>query len=143
MAKPGNIYFFPEGVRFELKEKRKIRHWIIQAIDNENHKAGVLNFIFTSDDILFELNQQYLGHSTLTDIITFDMSDKEKKVEGDVYISIERARENAKKFNEPVDREIRRLIIHGVLHLAGYKDKTLSEKEQMTAREEYYLSLLA
>jgi rRNA maturation RNase YbeY len=143
MAKTGNIYFFPEGVRFELKEKRKIRHWIIQAIDNENHKAGVLNFIFTSDDILFELNQQYLGHSTLTDIITFDMSDKEKKVEGDVYISIERARENAKKFNEPVDREIRRLIIHGVLHLAGYKDKTLSEKEQISAKEEYYLSLLA
>jgi rRNA maturation RNase YbeY len=143
MAKTGNIHFFPEGVRFELKEKRKIRHWIIQAIESEKHRVGSLNFIFTSDDILFELNQQYLGHSTLTDIITFDMSDKEKKVEGDVYISVERARENARKFNEPVDREIKRLIIHGVLHLAGYKDKTRSEKEQMSSREEYYLSLLA
>ena len=143
MAKPGNIHFFPEGVKFDMKDKRRIRHWIIQAIENEKHRLGVLNFIFTSDDILFELNQQYLGHSTLTDIITFDLSETKSKLEGDIYISIDRAKENARKFMEPVDREIKRLIIHGVLHLAGHHDKTRAEKQAMRSREEYYLSLLA
>jgi rRNA maturation RNase YbeY len=142
MAKPSNIYFFPEGVKFDLKEKRKIRHWITQAIDNEKHRIGILNFIFTSDDILYELNQQYLGHSTLTDIITFDMSDNKHKIEGDIYISIDRAKENARLYNEPFDREVKRLMIHGVLHLSGYQDKTLVEKDVMQAKEEYYLSLL-
>ena len=142
MAKPSNIYFFPEGVKFDLKEKRKIRHWFTQAIDNEKHRIGILNFIFTSDDILYELNQQYLGHSTLTDIITFDMSDNKHKIEGDIYISIDRAKENARLYNEPFDREVKRLMIHGVLHLSGYQDKTLVEKDVMQAKEEYYLSLL-
>jgi len=143
MAKPGNIHFFPEGVKFDLKGKRRIRQWIIQAIENEKHKLGILNFIFTSDDILFELNQQYLGHTTLTDIITFDLSESRHKLEGDIYISIDRAKENAGKFSEPLGKEINRLIIHGVLHLAGYKDKTKADKQGMRLKEEYYLSLLA
>jgi rRNA maturation RNase YbeY len=88
------------------------------------------------------LNQQYLGHSTLTDIITFDMSDNKHKIEGDIYISIDRAKENARLYNEPFDREVKRLMIHGVLHLSGYQDKTLVEKDVMQAKEEYYLSLL-
>jgi probable rRNA maturation factor len=142
MAKPGNIQFFPEGVRFDLKEKRRIRQWIIQAIENEKHRLGALNFIFTSDDILSELNQQYLGHTTLTDIITFDLAENKNKLEGDVYISIDRAKENAGHFKEPFEKEIKRLIIHGVLHLVGYQDKTKDEKAGMRAREEYYLSLL-
>jgi rRNA maturation RNase YbeY len=143
MAKPGNINFFPEGIKFDLKEKRKIRHWMIQAIENEKHRLGAINFIFTSDDILFELNQQYLGHSTLTDIITFDLSETKTKLEGDIYISIDRAKENAEKFKESVEKEVRRLMIHGVLHLAGYKDKTRAEKAGMRSKEDYYLSLLA
>ena len=143
MAKPGNINFFPEGIKFDLKEKRKIRHWMIQAIENEKHRLGAINFIFTSDDILFELNQQYLGHSTLTDIITFDLSETKTKLEGDIYISIDRAKENAEKFKESVEKEVRRLMIHGVLHLAGYKDKTPAEKAGMRSKEDYYLSLLA
>lgn len=142
MAKTGNIYFFPEGVRFELKEKRKLRHWIVQAIDNEGYKVGILNFIFTTDDILFELNQRYLGHSTLTDIITFDLAENKNKLTGDIYISIDRAKENSKAFKEPFEKEVRRLLIHGILHLSGYSDKTKAEKDEMRAREEYYLSLL-
>lgn len=142
MAKTGQMFFFSEGVKFDLKEKRKVRHWIKQSIDLERNKLGMLNFIFTSDDILYELNHQYLGHSTLTDIITFDMSDNKNRIEGDVYISIDRAKENAKLYNEPFDREVRRLMIHGVLHLSGYKDKTKAEKAEMKAKEEYYLSLL-
>lgn len=143
MAKPGNIHFFPEGVKYDLKEKRKIRNWIKQAIENENHRLVSLNYIFTTDEVLFELNQHYLGHSTLTDILTFNMSDNEQKIEGDVYISIERAKENAKVFDEPFNREVHRLLIHGVLHLTGYRDKTAAEKAEMKAKEEYYLSLLA
>ena len=142
MAKPGNIHFFPEGVRYDLKGKRRIRQWIIQAIENEKHKLGILNFIFTSDDILLELNQHYLGHDTLTDIITFDMSDMKNRLEGDIYISLDRAKENSKIYKETIEREVSRLIIHGVLHLAGYMDKTRAQQADMRAKEDYYLTLL-
>lgn len=135
------VYFFNEQIDFQLKDKRKIRAWIIQTIENEERKSGVLNFIFTTDELLLRLNQDYLNHYTLTDIITFDLSEEEGMISGDVYISIERARENARAYKEPFNREVRRLIIHGVLHLLGYRDKTREEQALMRSREEYYLSL--
>ncbi len=135
------VYFFNEQIDFQLKDKRKIRAWIIQTIENEDRKSGVLNFIFTTDELLLRLNQDYLNHYTLTDIITFDLSEEEGMISGDVYISIERARENARAYKEPFNREVRRLIIHGVLHLLGYRDKTREEQALMRSREEYYLSL--
>ncbi|MFO7614303.1 MAG: rRNA maturation RNase YbeY [Bacteroidales bacterium] len=135
------IYFFNEQVSFQLREKKKIREWIIQTIEYEEYKPGTLNIIFTNDDLLVQLNKEYLKHFTLTDIITFDLSDSKGIVEGDIYISIERAKENARAYREPFQREVRRLIIHGVLHLLGYKDKTKAEQDEMRAREEYYLSL--
>jgi len=124
-----------------LKQKRKIRSWIIQSADNENYNVGTLNYILTNDDILVQLNKEYLRHFTLTDIITFDLSESAGLLTGDIYISVDRARENAKKFRDSLNNEIKRLMIHGVLHLMGYKDKTRSEREQMRAKEEYYLSL--
>ena len=135
------IYFFNEQVSFQLREKKKIRAWIIQTIENEEYKPGTLNIIFTNDDLLVQLNKEYLKHFSLTDIITFDLSDSGGIVEGDIYISIERAKENARAYREPFQREVHRLIIHGVLHLLGYKDKTKAERDEMRAREEYYLSL--
>jgi len=141
MSNAPEIYFFNEQVSFQLREKKKIRAWIIQTIENEEYKPGVLNFIFTNDDLLVQLNKEYLKHFTLTDIITFDLSDSNGIVEGDIYISIERAKENARAYKEPFQREVRRLIIHGVLHLLGYKDKTKAQQDEMRAREEYYLSL--
>jgi probable rRNA maturation factor len=135
------IYFFLEEVRYNLRKKRKIRKWIIQTAENEQYKIGTLNYILTNDEVLVQLNKEYLRHITLTDIITFDLSDNEGFLTGDIYISVDRARENARKFRDSLNNEIKRLMIHGVLHLIGYKDKSLLEKEQMRAKEEYYLSL--
>jgi rRNA maturation RNase YbeY len=135
------INFFTDEVTFNLKDKRKIREWIIQSVENEDYKVGVLNFIFTTDDQLLQLNQEYLNHFTLTDIITFDLSEEKGVISGDVYISIERARENSRAFKESFRKEIGRLLIHGVLHLMGHHDKTREEQAGMRASEEYYLSL--
>ncbi|MBW6459368.1 MAG: rRNA maturation RNase YbeY [Bacteroidales bacterium] len=141
MTNAPEIYFFNEQVSFQLTDKRKIRAWVFQTVENEEHRLGVLNIIFTNDELLIQLNKEYLKHFTLTDIITFDLSESRGTVEGDIYISIERAKENARAYREPFQREVRRLIIHGVLHLLGYRDKTRDEQDEMRAREEYYLSL--
>jgi rRNA maturation RNase YbeY len=135
------IFFFLEEVSFDLKQKRKIREWIKKSADNEDFMIGSLNYIFTSDNILIQLNKEYLQHFTLTDIITFDLSEKEGELSGDIYISIDRAKENAREYKVSLKNEVGRLMIHGVLHLMGYKDKTPEEKEQMRAKEEFYLSL--
>ena len=141
MAEEQKIYFFLEEVNYELKKKRNIRSWIIQTAENEDYKIGTLNYIFTNDEILVQLNKEYLRHFTLTDIITFDLSESSGILSGDIYISIDRARENAKEYKDSLTNEIRRLMIHGVLHLMGYRDKSREEREQMKAKEEYYLSL--
>jgi rRNA maturation RNase YbeY len=141
MSDSPKIFFFCEEVNFTLNEKRKIREWIIKAAENEDYKIGVLNYIFTSDNILLQLNREYLNHSTLTDIITFDLSENDGEITGDIYISIDRAKENAREFKVSLSNEVNRLLIHGVLHLIGYKDKSTEDKQEMRAKEEFYLSL--
>lgn len=141
MAGEPKIYFFLEEVSYTLRKKRNIRAWIIKSAENEVYRVGTLNYIFTNDNILIQLNKAYLRNFMLTDIITFDLSESAGLLSGDIYISIDRARENAKKFKESLSNEIKRLMIHGVLHLIGYKDKSRAEREQMRAKEEYYLSL--
>ena len=141
MAQESKIYFFLEEVAYNLRDKRKIREWILKSVENEAYRIGVLNYILTNDNILVQLNKEYLRHFTLTDIITFDLSEKEGEISGDVFISVDRARENAKEFKVSLRNEISRLMIHGVLHLMGFKDKTASEREMMRAKEEFYLSL--
>lgn len=136
-----NINFFQEEIRYELREKRKVREWLSKTAENEEHKIGIVNFVFTNDDILYQLNKEYLSHFTLTDIITFDLSDRDRELTGDVFISIDRARENAKKYKVALKNEIHRLLLHGLLHLMGYKDKSKDEKTVMRAKEEFYLSL--
>lgn len=141
MSNDPKIYFFLEEVRYNLKHKRQIREWIMKTVDNEGFTIGILNYIFTSDNILVQLNTEYLRHFTLTDIITFDLAEKEGELTGDIYISLDRAKENAKEFKVTLTNELSRLMVHGVLHLMGYKDKTTAEKEVMRAKEEFYLSL--
>lgn len=141
MALESKIYFFLEEVNYNLRQKRRIREWINKTAENEDFTIGVLNYILTNDNILVQLNKEYLRHFTLTDIITFDLSEKVGELSGDVYISVDRAKENAKEFKVSLKNELSRLMIHGVLHLMGYKDKSLEEREQMRAREEFYLSL--
>jgi len=141
MALESNIYFFLEEVNYSIRAKRKIREWIIKVADNEGFKIGILNCILTSDNVLVQLNKEYLRHFTLTDIITFDLSENKGVLTGDIYISIDRARENAREYKVTLSNELNRLIIHGVLHLMGYKDKTLKERVLMKEKEEFYLSL--
>lgn len=141
MAEEQKIYFFLEEVSYNLKQKRKIREWIIKSVENEDFTVGVLNYIFTNDNVLVQLNKEYLRHFTLTDIITFDLSENKGELSGDIYISVDRARENAREFKVTLNNEISRLMIHGVLHLMGYKDKSKEERALMRAKEEFYLSL--
>lgn len=135
------IRYFSEGVDFKPKHPRKTAEWIIKSASREKARIRSVNYIFCSDDYLLTLNQSFLKHNTLTDIITFDYSESKRKLEGEIYISIDRVQENAIKFNRTVDDELHRVIIHGILHLIGYKDKTKEAKMLMRKKEDAYLSL--
>jgi len=132
------IAFLTEDITFELKEKLKHKAWLKEAAKAEGFRIGELNYIFCSDDYLLDINQKYLGHDTLTDIVTFDNSEDPKMIEGDIFISIERVQENALKF-DTAESELKRVMIHGLLHLAGYKDKDKAQKELMTIKENEHL----
>ena len=108
-----SINFFEEDVKFKLKEKNKVKAWIKSTIEAEGYKLQELNYIFCSDQYLLQINQQYLDHDTYTDTITFDNSEIEAVIVGDIFISIERIRENAIKFNSGEENELHRVIIHG------------------------------
>jgi probable rRNA maturation factor len=135
------VNFFSQDVSFTLPNPRKTSNWIKKTLEAEKRSLAQLNFIFCSDEHLLGINIQYLKHNTYTDIITFDNSESPKTVEGDIFISIERVEENAKKLSVPFIEELRRVIIHGVLHLVGYSDKRESQIKQMRKKEDTYLSL--
>jgi rRNA maturation RNase YbeY len=132
------IAFLTEDIKFELKEKLKHKAWLKSAAKAEGFKIGELNYIFCSDAYLLDINQKYLGHDTLTDIVTFDNSEDPKIIDGDIFISIERVSENAIKFDTATS-ELKRVMVHGLLHLAGYKDKDKGQKELMTIKENEHL----
>lgn len=134
------INFFFE-TDFEFHNHKKIANWIAKAIADEDKTLGDINYIFVSDAYLLDLNETYLNHDTLTDIITFDNS-VGNILHGDIYISVDRVRDNATDFNVSFEEELHRVMIHGVLHLAGYKDKTDNEAEEMRSRENLYLERL-
>jgi probable rRNA maturation factor len=135
------IQFFEEDINFKLKNKAGVRQWIKDTIFAEGYKLKELNYIFCSDAYLLEINKQYLDHDTYTDIVTFDNSEVEGSITGDIFISIERIRENSLKFNSRETDELHRVIIHGALHLLGYTDKKPADKKNMTLKEDFYLSL--
>ncbi|RKR80956.1 rRNA maturation RNase YbeY [Mucilaginibacter gracilis] len=134
------VFFFEEDTEFKPKKKAKLREWLKATIVAEGYSLSELNYIFCSDTYLLALNQQYLDHDTYTDIITFDNSEIENVVVGDIFISIDRVRENAKEFSKTEEDELHRVIIHGALHLLGYKDKTKADKKLMTEKEDFYLT---
>lgn len=134
------ISFHADGIDFDLNQKDAVRNWLLNAIDNEGFEAGELAFVFTGDESLLEINQKYLNHDTYTDIITFDYSE-DKTVSGEIYISLERVRDNALTYSVDSTIELHRVMIHGVLHLCGYSDKDSDLKAIMTSKEDYYLSL--
>jgi rRNA maturation RNase YbeY len=136
-----SVHFFQEDINFKLPHPRKTTKWIKAVVAAEGGTTGVLNYIFCSDRVLSQLNTRYLRHKTLTDIITFDTADGQPETHGEIYISIDRIKDNAAKFNEPFDRELHRVMIHGILHLLGYGDKTDVKRRLMRKKEDAYLSL--
>lgn len=127
------ILFFEEDIKFSLKEKNKTKRWLRDIAKLQGFKIGELNYIFCSDEYLYQINVEYLNHNTYTDIITFDNSEKEKIIEGDVFLSIERIKENAIKEKVSFEKEMTRVMSHGLLHLMGYKDK--KEEDRIIMRE--------
>jgi len=134
------ISFFNQSVSYKLPNKLKLKKWIKATIEREGYNLEQLNFIFCNDEYLLGINQQYLNHDTYTDIITFDNSEVEKLIIGDIFISIERVKENAKIYKTNDFDEVCRIIIHGTLHLLGYKDKGKIAKTLMTDKENEYLA---
>ena len=119
---------------FELKNEENIQSWIINCIEKDGFELGEINYIFCDDTYLHKINMEFLKHDTLTDIISFDYS-LGKLVGGDIFISVERVIENAKEFEVTFEQELKRVLIHGVLHYMGYKDKTDEEKKIMRNKE--------
>jgi probable rRNA maturation factor len=136
------VNFFVEDLTYTLKNKTIIRNWIKGVIEAEGYQLNELSFILCSDDYLLGMNQQYLNHDTYTDVITFDNSEELKTVLGDIFISLDRVKENALTLNVTLATELCRVMIHGTLHLLGYKDKSKAAKTLMTSKEDFYLSTL-
>jgi len=131
-------FFFPaQGIT--LRNRNKLKDYLRSMLKKEGKKLDYLNYIFCSDDYLLEINKQYLQHDYYTDIITFDLSSDSSLIEAEIYISVDRVRDNSHKHHTTIQEEMYRVIFHGILHLCGYTDKTEGEKARMRAKEDYYL----
>ena len=137
--KESKINFYSEN-EFQLEHENSYVSWIQRVIESEGKKLEELSYIFCDDDYLLDINMKYLDHDTYTDIISFDYS-VGNILQGDIYISTERVEENSREFNVSFEEEIRRVIIHGVLHLCGYKDKSEEESSLMRLKEEEKIKL--
>lgn len=125
--------------RFYFPHRNALKRFITKQLRSEGKEVEALNYIFCNDEYLLTINKQYLNHDTLTDIITFELSPEGQPLVADIYISVERVRENAKAFNTSFGNELLRVVFHGALHLAGYKDKKAEQAELMRSKEEEYL----
>ena len=133
------VQFFFNETRISLKNRRALKSFIVKVFIEKKKELTSLNYIFCTDPFLLEINQHFLNHDHYTDIISFDLSGKKESIEGEVYISTDRLKENAKLNKVPVKEELHRLIFHGVLHLCGYNDKSTSDKRKMTKEEDRLL----
>lgn len=130
---------FNYETNFSLENEDTIKAWISKTIRAENRVEGEINYVFCDDDYLHKLNVEFLDHDTLTDIISFDYS-VGNTINGDVFISVERVRDNARDFETRFQDELNRVIIHGILHYCGYKDKSAEEEKLMRGKEDDYLA---
>lgn len=140
MPSKSKVCFFSQDVKASLANRTGLKKYIQSVFKKEGKKLESLNFIFCTDKALLEINRKYLEHDFYTDIITFNLSET-GTIRAEIYISIDRIRENARKFGGSFKSELHRVIFHGVLHLCGYKDKTNPEKKKMRGKEEFYLAL--
>lgn len=136
------IRFFNEDVPYKLLQKRLISQWLKQQAAQEGFTIGDLNYIFCSDEHVLQVNRDYLQHDYYTDIITFDQSEEEDLLEGDIFISVDRVADNASQLAIKPEQEMRRVLAHGMLHLCGYGDKTDEEEAQMRQKEDEWLKEL-
>ena len=128
---------------FDLKNPDILKTWIREIIQKEHQKTeGEIRYVFTDDLHLHSINRNFLKHDTFTDIITFDSSAEKDVISGDIYISIERVKDNAQSHQQDFEMELARVMVHGILHLIGFKDKTSEEKAIMRTQEDYCLNLL-
>ena len=132
---------FNSETSFTLKNQKKLVKWIGDVVSSEGFQVGEINYIFCDDSYLNKINQEFLNHDAFTDIISFDYT-LGKEVGGDIFISIERVLENAEEFNEVFENELHRVMIHGILHFMGYKDKTKKEKTLMRTKEDEMIFIL-
>jgi len=135
------VITFNSETSFTLKNQKKLADWISNVVLSEDFEVGEINYIFCDDVYLHKINQEFLNHDTFTDIISFDYT-LAKEVGGDIFISIERVLENAEKFDEVFENELHRVMIHGILHFMGYKDKTKKEKTLMRTKEDEKIFIL-
>ncbi|MFL5808607.1 MAG: rRNA maturation RNase YbeY [Flavisolibacter sp.] len=135
------VTFHYVDVSFYFPKRTQLKSFLLQQLRKEGRKVEALNYVFCTDEYLLTMNQQYLQHDTLTDIITFELSPKAQPLVADIYISVERVRENALTFRTSFKDEILRVIFHGALHLSGYKDKTSADTQLMRKKEEEYLGI--
>ncbi|RYZ00409.1 MAG: rRNA maturation RNase YbeY [Chitinophagaceae bacterium] len=136
----GKIQFHYVDQKFPFTGRTALKSFLLELARKEGRKVDRINYIFCSDEYLLEINRQHLNHDTYTDIITFPFSPSGAPILSDIYISVERVRDNAQKFNHSFTAELHRVIFHGLLHLCGYKDKKKEEQQLMRAREEYWLA---
>jgi len=135
-----SISFESEAISFELEYPNLVQDWIQHAITNEDKVAGEISYIFCSDEYLHKINLEHLQHDTLTDIITFNYCEDDL-INSDIFISLDRVKENAGLFKTSFENELSRVMIHGILHLVGYDDKTDEDKVLMRSKEDFYLTL--
>lgn len=133
------ISFSTIDYSYNLKNKKLIKSWIKNCIESNNLTVGDISIVFCSDNYILQVNNQFLGHNYFTDIITFPYSSS-SKIDADIIISIDTVKSNSVKFNQPFNRELHRVIIHGILHLVGFNDKTIEQKQKMRVEEEKMLS---
>lgn len=136
------IRFFNEDVPYKLLQKRVISQWLKKQAQQEGYSVGDLNYIFCSDEHVLQVNRDYLQHDYYTDIITFDQSEEEDLIEGDIFISVDRVTDNASQLAISAEQEMRRVLAHGMLHLCGYGDKTAEEEANMRLKEDEWLKEL-
>lgn len=133
------IRFFNEDSPYKLPQKQAVRKWLTRQAEAEGFRIGDLNYIFCSDEHLLQVNRDYLDHDYYTDIITFDQSEEEDLIEGDIFISVDRVSDNAGQLSISAEHEMRRVLAHGLLHLCGYGDKSPEEEQAMRAKENEWL----
>lgn len=133
------MFKFSSTTSFNLTSQERVSLWLLDVINKEEKAIKEVSFSFCNDKELLKVNQEFLSHDNLTDIITFDYSDSSGII-GEILISTERVKDNALDFDQPFDVELRRVMVHGILHLCGYKDKSDDDKILMTKKEDFYLS---